>query len=346
MAFSSSVPAYNLDHHHHHNNNWHHQLQQQQSPNNHHYQLVHHQNPQLQPPPPPQVDPGLIRPGSTVDRARLAKLPLPEAGLNCPRCDSTQTKFCYFNNYSLTQPRHFCKTCRRYWTRGGALRSVPVGGGCRRNKRSKSRSTKSSLNITSTTNSNQKEPNNNNISTESPSSSADQIVANHYNPFSSQVPLSSNMASFHNLNTHYGSAAESAYGGFNIGNGNSSQSDMRFKLGHHTPSSVNNGILTSGGSQGWRLPILTAFEQPNSSNLFSYQGEGSEVASAGAVKAEDTRGGLNLSRQLLDIPNQNNSNNNEMSNQYWGSTSTGGGNSWTTVFTSHANNATSTTPFL
>ncbi|CAL5418560.1 unnamed protein product [Camellia sinensis] len=34
-------------------------------------------------------------------------------------------------------PRPFCKTCRRHWSRGGALRSVPVGGGCRRNKRSK-----------------------------------------------------------------------------------------------------------------------------------------------------------------------------------------------------------------
>ncbi|KAG9156496.1 hypothetical protein Leryth_027610 [Lithospermum erythrorhizon] len=36
------------------------------------------------------------------------------------------TKFCYYNNYSLSQPRHFCKTCRRYWTRGGALRNVPI----------------------------------------------------------------------------------------------------------------------------------------------------------------------------------------------------------------------------
>ncbi|XP_074572034.1 dof zinc finger protein DOF3.6-like [Curcuma longa] len=80
---------------------------------------------------------GSIRPGSMADQARLAKIPQPEPGLKCPRCDSTNTKFCYFNNYSLSQPRHFCKTCRRYWTRGGALRSVPVGGGCRRNKRSK-----------------------------------------------------------------------------------------------------------------------------------------------------------------------------------------------------------------
>ncbi|KAL1368311.1 hypothetical protein HN51_022461 [Arachis hypogaea] len=96
------------------------------------------------PPPPPQPQPhgagggaGSIRPGSMADRARMANLPMPEASLRCPRCESTNTKFCYFNNYSLSQPRHFCKTCRRYWTRGGALRNVPVGGGCRRNKRSK-----------------------------------------------------------------------------------------------------------------------------------------------------------------------------------------------------------------
>ncbi|PIN20754.1 hypothetical protein CDL12_06561 [Handroanthus impetiginosus] len=61
-----------------------------------------------------------------------------EPALKCPRCDSPNTKFCYYNNYSLTQPRHFCKTCRRYWTRGGALRNVPIGGGCRKNKKMKS----------------------------------------------------------------------------------------------------------------------------------------------------------------------------------------------------------------
>ncbi|XP_047312194.1 dof zinc finger protein DOF3.1-like [Impatiens glandulifera] len=54
--------------------------------------------------------------------------------LRCPRCDSPNTKFCYYNNYNLTQPRHFCKTCRRYWTKGGALRNVPIGGGCRKNR--------------------------------------------------------------------------------------------------------------------------------------------------------------------------------------------------------------------
>ncbi|CAO2830812.1 unnamed protein product [Amaranthus hypochondriacus] len=57
-----------------------------------------------------------------------------QQNLRCPRCDSTNTKFCYYNNYNLTQPRHFCKTCRRYWTKGGTLRNVPIGGGCRKNK--------------------------------------------------------------------------------------------------------------------------------------------------------------------------------------------------------------------
>ncbi|KAM0937611.1 putative transcription factor C2C2-Dof family [Dioscorea sansibarensis] len=68
----------------------------------------------------------------------------PEQPLKCPRCDSPNTKFCYYNNYSLTQPRHFCKTCRRYWTKGGALRNVPVGGGCRKAKKTKSSCSSSS----------------------------------------------------------------------------------------------------------------------------------------------------------------------------------------------------------
>ncbi|CAM8958505.1 unnamed protein product [Rhodiola kirilowii] len=142
----SSTPLY-LDPH-----NWHHPQQQAQI----HQHQQEHQNQQLRGPnhggqhheialqmPPPAGSHAVgggnsssIRPGSMADRARQAKIPQPEPGLKCPRCESTNTKFCYFNNYSLTQPRHFCKMCRRYWTRGGALRNVPVGGGCRRNKRS------------------------------------------------------------------------------------------------------------------------------------------------------------------------------------------------------------------
>ncbi|CAA6654810.1 unnamed protein product [Spirodela intermedia] len=60
--------------------------------------------------------------------------PQPEQALRCPRCDSTNTKFCYYNNYSLSQPRYFCKGCRRYWTKGGTLRNVPVGAGAGRTR--------------------------------------------------------------------------------------------------------------------------------------------------------------------------------------------------------------------
>ncbi|CAA3002507.1 dof zinc finger protein DOF3.1-like [Olea europaea var. sylvestris] len=66
--------------------------------------------------------------------------------LKCPRCESTNTKFCYYNNYNLTQPRHFCKNCRRYWTKGGALRNIPVGGGSRKNTKRTSSSAASSRN--------------------------------------------------------------------------------------------------------------------------------------------------------------------------------------------------------
>ncbi|XP_062002242.1 dof zinc finger protein DOF3.5 [Rosa rugosa] len=72
---------------------------------------------------------------------------------NCPRCGCSNTKFCYYNNYSLTQPRYFCKGCRRYWTKGGSLRNVPVGGGCRKNRRG-SRSLRLSTNTTTANRSN------------------------------------------------------------------------------------------------------------------------------------------------------------------------------------------------
>lgn len=110
----------------------------------------------LSPPPDPSSDPcgsevlGICPPFTTTscpptpvppltpgDLRRLAKAPHPTHIIKCPRCDSLDTKFCYYNNYSLSQPRYFCKNCKRYWTAGGALRNVAVGGGLRKNKRSK-----------------------------------------------------------------------------------------------------------------------------------------------------------------------------------------------------------------
>ncbi|KAL5055180.1 hypothetical protein RYX36_035862 [Vicia faba] len=60
----------------------------------------------------------------------------PDKIIPCPRCNSMDTKFCYFNNYNVNQPRHFCKKCQRYWTAGGTMRNVPVGAGRRKNKTS------------------------------------------------------------------------------------------------------------------------------------------------------------------------------------------------------------------
>lgn len=76
--------------------------------------------------PPPPAPP---QPTTPVQAVAVGGEPLP-----CPRCGSRETKFCYFNNYNVNQPRHFCKACHRYWTAGGALRNVPIGAGRRKNR--------------------------------------------------------------------------------------------------------------------------------------------------------------------------------------------------------------------
>ncbi|PAN49160.1 hypothetical protein PAHAL_9G430300 [Panicum hallii] len=83
-----------------------------------------------------------VKPGCMMELARLAKIPQPESGLVCPRCRSAETKFCYYNNYSLSQPRYFCRACRRYWTHGGALRDLPFSSSVRRRRRNKPPSNK------------------------------------------------------------------------------------------------------------------------------------------------------------------------------------------------------------
>uniref|UniRef100_A0A7N0T3Z9 Dof zinc finger protein n=1 Tax=Kalanchoe fedtschenkoi TaxID=63787 RepID=A0A7N0T3Z9_KALFE len=69
---------------------------------------------------------------SKQDKNKKTRPPSKDQALNCPRCNSTNTKFCYYNNYNPTQPRYLCKACRRYWTHGGTLRNVPVGGSSRK----------------------------------------------------------------------------------------------------------------------------------------------------------------------------------------------------------------------
>ncbi|XP_028764967.1 dof zinc finger protein DOF1.5-like [Neltuma alba] len=69
-----------------------------------------------------------------VEEDRATPEKRPDKIIPCPRCNSMDTKFCYFNNYNVNQPRHFCKGCQRYWTAGGALRNVPIGAGRRKAK--------------------------------------------------------------------------------------------------------------------------------------------------------------------------------------------------------------------
>lgn len=71
---------------------------------------------------------------SDTSNSQEKTLKKPDKILPCPRCNSMDTKFCYYNNYNVNQPRHFCKNCQRYWTAGGTMRNVPVGASRRKNK--------------------------------------------------------------------------------------------------------------------------------------------------------------------------------------------------------------------
>ncbi|CAL4919817.1 unnamed protein product [Urochloa decumbens] len=184
-----------------------------------------------------------VRPGSMTERARLAKIPQPEPGLKCPRCESTNTKFCYFNNYSLSQPRHFCKTCRRYWTRGGALRNVPVGGGCRRNKRTKSskQSTSSSAASASATGGGTSSSTSSSTATGGSGAAAAAMMQHQ----GGQLPFLSSLHLHHPL-----------------GGGGDQYSTGASRLGFPGLSSldpVDYHLGTGGGLEQWRLPQIQQF---------------------------------------------------------------------------------------
>ncbi|GMI96509.1 DNA binding with one finger 2.4, PHLOEM EARLY DOF 1 [Hibiscus trionum] len=334
MVFTS-IPAY-LD-----PANW------QQHPNHHGGGANAHQlpPPPLPPPPAPVVQPhgggeaGSIRPGSMADRARLANIPMPETALKCPRCESTNTKFCYFNNYCLTQPRHFCKTCRRYWTRGGALRNVPVGGGYRRNKRSKGSGSKSSASGDRQTASGSSST----ISSNS-TGNADILGLGH------QVRPPRFMAPMHHFTEFSGSTDHI---GLNYGTMSAplgGMSDLSFQIGSGLAiggggATPGSSLLAMAGLDQWRLqqapqfPFLSGLE--SSSAMYQYEsGAGVEPSGYGgeavghhhqvrpkisssiatqmaSVKMEDNNSNnnqqelFNLSRQFLGLQGYDN---------YWGGT--------------------------
>lgn len=311
MVFSSHLPFY-LDP----PPNWQQHQQHQLQANG-----VDPQNAQLPPlPPPPHVGGGGgIRAGSMADRARLARGPLPEQAQKCPRCDSTNTKFCYYNNYSLSQPRHFCKACRRYWTRGGNLRNVPVGGGCRRNKKNKNNSSKSSSaaaapSPTTTTSNSPKA-----ISPEFSGSLPLQQTP--HLPFLTSLP---NFSQFGNLGLNF-----SGIHGHHLGGGGTSMAPTQIDLGlhHHQqqfPFFENpTGLYPFPGSEG------IAAASSHYATQLSERGsaESDRVSQMATVKAENNNnlglGGLNLSRpMILGVSEINDNNNGNNHNQFWG------GNNW------------------
>lgn len=62
--------------------------------------------------------------------------PKSDVTVPCPRCNSVRTKFSYFNNNNVKQPRYYCKDCERHWTLGGCIRpNVPVGAGSRKRRK-------------------------------------------------------------------------------------------------------------------------------------------------------------------------------------------------------------------
>ncbi|KAK8651190.1 hypothetical protein V6N13_140802 [Hibiscus sabdariffa] len=282
------------------------------------------------PPPPPPPQPhgggggaGSIRPGSMADRARLANIPMPEAASKCPRCESTNTKFCYFNNYSLAQLRHFCKTCRRYWTRGGALRNVPVGGGCRRNKRSKGSRSKYPVSGDRQTTSG---PSNTTISSNSAGRS--DILGIGVGP---QAPPHRFMAPLHQLNEFGGSAADIGlnYGSISAPLGGTNN-HFSFQIGSALSgaggggtSAAGTSLLTMSGMDQWRVqqpppqfPFLGSLEPP-----YQFESGGFEASGYGVRPKMPIS---SMATQMVSVKMEDNNNRTFLgvqgNDQYWGGT--------------------------
>ncbi|KAL8044210.1 hypothetical protein ABFX02_08G031800 [Erythranthe guttata] len=72
----------------------------------------------------------------------MEQQPPPPTPKRCPRCNSLDTNFRYYNNNDREQPRHYCRTCKRHWTVGGTLRNIPIGGRPRNNRRTRASSSR------------------------------------------------------------------------------------------------------------------------------------------------------------------------------------------------------------
>lgn len=251
----------------------------------HHQQIVRNTSPK----------PGVNNNNSNLERKiRCQK----EQGgaLNCPRCNSTNTKFCYYNNYSLTQPRYFCKACRRYWTEGGSLRNIPVGGGSRKNK-------KPSSNLSTSPNSN---INSNKILHDLPQNPK---ITTTTNPHSQDLNLSFLPSSHHH---HH------QFSGIVVGGGNPTIASTTLSSSHQVSAMELLTGMTSNNSRGLNcfipmrssvvghdhpgsvyttgFPDLVHNDQFKSSLGFSLDGYGA------VVSTDDASNNNGVGGRLLQLP--------------------------------------------
>ncbi|XP_057452538.1 dof zinc finger protein DOF2.4-like [Lotus japonicus] len=181
--------------------------------------------------------------------------------LKCPRCDSTNTKFCYYNNYNKSQPRHYCRACKRHWTKGGTLRNVPVGG-VRKNKKIKKSTTSPSsgtttTSISTTTTSNGK----NDVDFNAPLAVTDQksIPSSLYQPLMQQDLMSTRVDSecedlgIGNVSTPMRSSNVYNYG-------------EEFKLMEEP--TINTG---DNNTQAWEIPAATSTTNMEMPNYWSWE---------------------------------------------------------------------------
>lgn len=47
--------------------------------------------------------------GGATQQGSHSKAKRPPGSQQCPRCNSKNTKFCYYNNYNIKQPRYYCR---------------------------------------------------------------------------------------------------------------------------------------------------------------------------------------------------------------------------------------------
>ncbi|KAG4941404.1 hypothetical protein JHK84_045533 [Glycine max] len=207
----------------------------------------------------PSSNSGESRRASKPHRS-VAAPPVEQENLPCPRCDSANTKFCYYNNYNYSQPRHFCKSCRRYWTHGGTLRDIPVGGGSRKNaKRSRTHhaaaATSSSSSTSSATTSAHEHHNAHTLTALAPVT-----AATHFGHDGDVKQTNGNACGSYTslLNNTQGSGFF-ALGGFGLGLGHGFD-DMGFGIGRSGwafPGMVDNGniggAIASSGVNTWQL---------------------------------------------------------------------------------------------